>query len=96
MVDSIFEPLHARFDFTLEGCVDDGGLSSHGDLAHCSPSDSIIDRDLSRELVFINPPWELAEYIGQHFERRRRKAPASTMVAFVLPKWTKLNQLIKR
>jgi hypothetical protein len=30
LVDSIFEPLHARFDFTLEGCVDDEGLNSLG------------------------------------------------------------------
>jgi hypothetical protein len=41
-----FEPLHARFDFTLEGCVDDEGLNSHGDLPHCPPSDSILERDL--------------------------------------------------
>jgi hypothetical protein len=49
MVNSIFEPLHARFDFTLEGCADDEGLNSHGDLSHFLPSDSIHDRDLSRE-----------------------------------------------
>jgi hypothetical protein len=42
-VDSIFEPLHARSNFTLEGCADDEGLSSHGDLFNCSPSDSILE-----------------------------------------------------
>jgi hypothetical protein len=31
VVDSVFEPLHARFDFTLKGCADDEGLNSHGD-----------------------------------------------------------------
>jgi hypothetical protein len=46
LVDYVFEPLHARFDFTLEGCADDEGLNSHGDLPHCSPSDSILARDL--------------------------------------------------
>jgi hypothetical protein len=56
LVDSVFEPVHARFDFTLEGCADDEGLNSHGDLPRCSPSDSILERDLSRERVFINPP----------------------------------------
>jgi hypothetical protein len=46
MVDSIFEPLHARFDFTLEDCsADDEGLISHGDLPHCSPSDCVLERD---------------------------------------------------
>jgi hypothetical protein len=56
LVDSVFDPLHARFNFTLEGCADDEGLTSHGDLPHCSPSDSILERDLSVERVFINPP----------------------------------------
>jgi hypothetical protein len=60
LVDYVFEPLHTRFDFTLEGCADDEGLSSHGDLSHWSPSDSILERELARERVFINPPWELA------------------------------------
>jgi hypothetical protein len=55
LVDYVFEPPHARFDFTLEGCADDEGLNSHGDLPHCSPSDSILERDMSGERVFINP-----------------------------------------
>jgi hypothetical protein len=67
LVDSVFDPLHARFNFTLEGCADDEDLNSHGDLPHCSPSDSILERDLTGERVFINPPWELAEQIAPHF-----------------------------
>jgi hypothetical protein len=67
-VGSVFYPLHAQFNFTLEGCVDDEGLNLHGDLLHCSPSDSILERDLSRERVFIDPPWELVEQIAKHFE----------------------------
>jgi hypothetical protein len=51
LVDSVFEPLHARFDFTLEGCADDEGLNSHDDLPHCSPSDSILERDLIRRVT---------------------------------------------
>jgi hypothetical protein len=46
LVDSVFEPLHTRFDFAMEGCADDESLNSHGDLPHCSPSDSILERDL--------------------------------------------------
>jgi hypothetical protein len=56
LVDYVFGPLHARFDFTLEGCANDEGLNSHGDLPHCSPSDSILERDLSGKRVFIHPP----------------------------------------
>jgi hypothetical protein len=95
LVDSVFELLHARFDFTLEGCADDEGLNSHGDLPHCSPSDSILERELLGERVFISPPWEFAEQIGQHFESYRRTAPTSTMAVFVLPKWVNFNHLTK-
>jgi hypothetical protein len=56
MADSVFEPMYARFDFTLEGCAGDEGLNSHGKLPHCSPSDSIMERDLLGERVFIDPP----------------------------------------
>jgi hypothetical protein len=95
LVDSVFDPQHARFNFTLEGCAYDEGLNSHGDLPHCSPSDSILERDLSRERVFVNPPWELAKQIAQHFEDCRRTSPTSTMADFVLPKWAKFAQLTK-
>jgi hypothetical protein len=64
LVGFVFYPLHARFNFTLEGCANDDGLNSHGELPHCSPSDSILGRDLSGERVFINPPEELAEQIA--------------------------------
>jgi hypothetical protein len=45
--------------------------------------------------VFINPPWELAEQIAQHFEDCRRTSPTSTMAVFVLPKWAKFTPLTK-
>jgi hypothetical protein len=48
--------MHARFNFTLEGRADDEGLNPHGDLPQFSPSDSILETDLSGERVFINPP----------------------------------------
>jgi hypothetical protein len=95
LVDFVFEPMHTRFDFTQERSADDEGLNSHGDLPHCSPRDSILERDLSRERVFSNPPWELAEQIGQYFENCRRTSPTSIMAVFVLPKWAKFNQLTK-
>jgi hypothetical protein len=50
---------------------------------------------LSGERVFINPPWELAERIAQHFEDCRRTSPTSTMAVFVLPKWAKFAPLTK-
>jgi hypothetical protein len=48
-----FPPLPEQISFTLEGCADDEGLHLHGDLPHCSPSDSILVRYLIGERVFI-------------------------------------------
>jgi hypothetical protein len=45
--------------------------------------------------VFINPPWELAERIAQHFEDCRQTSPTSTMAVFVLPKWAKFAPVTK-
>jgi hypothetical protein len=70
----------------LEGCADEEGLNSHSNLPHYSPSDSIMERDSSGERVFINPPWELAEHIGRHFEGCRRTTPTSKLVVLALPK----------
>jgi hypothetical protein len=57
LIDFVFEPLHARFNYTLEGCSYNEGLNSHhGDLPHCSPSDYLMEGDLSAEQVFFHPP----------------------------------------
>jgi hypothetical protein len=50
LLNFVFEPLHARFDFSLEGCANDEGLNSHGDLPQRSPSDSLLERDLSGDV----------------------------------------------
>jgi hypothetical protein len=49
LVGYAFELRHARFDLTLEGCAHEEGLNSHGNLPHCSPSDLVLERDLSGE-----------------------------------------------
>jgi hypothetical protein len=96
MVVLVFQPLHARFDFTLEDCIDDEGINSHGDLPHCSPSDLVLERELSGERVFINSPWEFVEHIiGRHFETCRRASLTSAMVVFVFPKWAKFRELTR-
>jgi hypothetical protein len=59
----------------MEGCAADEGLDSHGDLPHCSPSESFMKRDLSGERVFVNPPQELVEHMARHFESCRRITP---------------------
>jgi hypothetical protein len=75
LVDYVFEPLHIRFDFILEGCADHEGLNSHGDLPPSYVSDSVMEKDMSEERVFCNPPWEIEEHIARHFESYRRTTP---------------------
>jgi hypothetical protein len=87
LVDSVFEHVHARFDATLEGCADDEGLNSHDVLPHCSPRDSVMERDMSGERMFFNPPRELAKQMACHFESCRRTIPTATLIVVVLPKW---------
>jgi hypothetical protein len=94
LIDLVFIPFHAQFPFTLEACGDNGGLNVHGDLPHCSPSDSILARDLLGGMGFINSLWELVEKIGQHLESYRRTVLQSTLAIFILPnKGTKFNKL---
>jgi hypothetical protein len=54
-----------------------------------------MERDLSRERVSINPPWELAEQIGHHFESCRSTTPTYTMPVFVLLEWAMFNELTR-
>jgi hypothetical protein len=61
LIDLVFTPFHEQSHFTLEACGDDGGLNVHGNLPHCSLSDSVLARDLLGEMGFINSLWELAE-----------------------------------
>jgi hypothetical protein len=82
LVDYVFDPSYVRFDVTMEGCVDIEGRNSYGDLPHCSPSDSILEIYLIGEKVLLNPPWELAEHIAQHFKKCRGTTPTSSLAVF--------------
>jgi hypothetical protein len=86
LVDSVFTPLDEQVSFTLEGCGDDEGLNVHGNLPSYSHGDLILARYLVSERDFINPPWELADEIGQHFEHCRHTTLQSTLAVFILPK----------
>jgi hypothetical protein len=68
----------------MEGCTDDEGITSHGDLPHFSLSDSVLERDWSGERVFFDPSLDLAQRMARHFEICRRTSPVFTMVMFIL------------
>jgi hypothetical protein len=83
--------MHARLDFTLEGCADDEGLNLFGDLLHYTPSHPLLERDQAREGVITNPPWEMVEQIPQHFDICLHTTPTSTLAVLV----AKINTLTR-
>jgi hypothetical protein len=60
--------MHARFDFSWEGCANDEGIKSHNDLTRSLSKNFVLERDLSGERVLLNTPCELAEHMERHFE----------------------------
>ena len=96
LVDRVFDPLHDKLDFTLEGCADDEGLDTHRELPFCSKSNSVLERNLSGERVYVNPPWDSAELIANHFENCRKLDRANTLGVFVLPAWSKFDTMTSK
>lgn len=95
LVDRVFDPLHDKLKFTLEACADDEGLDTHRELPFCSPSNSILNQDLSGERVYFNPPWDMAEQIAAHFENCRKLDRKNTMGVFILPAWEKFDTMTR-
>ena len=84
-MDRIFEPLYDKYKFTLEGCADYEGLNTHKDLPFCSVNESVLERDLAGERVYIHPPWHRVEQIAAHFEQCRKANRNDTLGVFILP-----------
>ena len=97
--DSTFDQLDAMFHFTLEACCDDKGLNGHCKydpdtdtrsntvMPFCSPSNSILNRNVVGESIFVHPPWSKATAIVSHIRRCHAKDPQNTLAIFVLPKF---------
>jgi hypothetical protein len=56
---------------------------------------SVLERDVSGERVFFNPPRELGEHVACHFGSCRRTTPATTMDVFVLLVWAKFSTITR-
>jgi hypothetical protein len=79
--------------FHIGECADDKGFNVHGDLSQRSPPGTILSRELPGEEVFINPPSELVDTIGQHVEKCWRTMIKYILTIYVLRKWAKFNKL---
>ena len=91
----IFEELHRYLrERLLEGksLTLDGGADVVGNNAqlrrYCSEVDSIFDRDLRGENLWINPAFTIIEPIMRHFLQAYRSSPHNTSGTFLLPEWT--------
>ena len=95
LIDEEFIPLHKEHEFTFEACCDDEGLNSHADLPFASPSNSILDNDMSGESIFINPPWGMATTVVAHLEACRAKDVENTKAVIILPVFKQFESMVK-
>ena len=95
LIDSEFDKLHRNFGFTLEACCDSKGLNGHANLPYCSELDSFLDKDVTGQRIFLNPPWKLAAKFVKHVRQCHAKDPENTMAIVVLPKWPCFSHITK-
>ena len=76
--------------FTLDACCNDNGNNAH---CHnfCSPSNSFLDRDVSGQQVWMNPPFKHITAFIKHYLRCKSKAPTTTSACIVLPAYPGAN-----
>ena len=91
----LFEELHLylREQWLEDGELTlDGGADVVGNNAQlhpfCSEVDSIFDRDLRGEHLWVNPAFSKIEAIVRHFLQAYRSSPHNTSGTFLLPEWT--------
>jgi len=95
LIDSEFDTLHNTFGFTLEACCDPKGLNGHANLPYCSELDSFLDRNVTGQRIFLNPPWKNAAKFVQHVRNCHAEDPINTMAIVVLPNWPCFSPITK-
>ena len=95
LVDSEFDRLHKKMNFTLEACCDTKGDNGHACLRFYSPIDSLLDHDVSGHTIFMNPPWSKAKRFVDHVRQCHASDPKNTKALIVLPKWASFNDITK-
>jgi hypothetical protein len=59
-----------------------------------SEQNSLLDHDISSELIYCNPPWSLAMGV-EHLRACHSRAPLDTRAIIVLPDWPKFKAITK-
>ena len=95
LIDSEFDALHSTFGFTLEACCDPKGLNGHANLPFCSEVDSFLDRNVTGQRIFLNPPWKYAMKFVHHVRQCHAQDPTNTMAIVVLPNWPCFSNITK-
>ena len=93
--DNEFDESNRVYSFTLEGCFDPLGLNGHRNLPFYSDQNSLLDRDVSRQSFYCNPPWSLAITFVEHLRACHSKSPLGTKAVIVLPNWPKFKAVKK-
>ena len=94
-MDSEFDRLHKKMNFTLEACCDTKGDNGHAGLRFYSPQDSLLNHDVSGQTIFMNPPWSKAKLFMDHVRQCHASDPKNTKALLVLPKWAAFNDITK-
>ena len=95
LYDKEFDELTRTYNFTLEGCCDPSGLSSHRNLPFYSEQNFLLDLDVSRQSIYYNPPWLLAIKRVEHLRACHPKSPLDTKAVIVLLDQPKFKAVAK-
>ena len=76
--------------FTLEACADDAGKNRvFIEIPFCSPAQSFLERDVSGEHVYCNPPFQDPVPFLAHINQCYEEAPTRTSALVILPSWNR-------
>ena len=76
--DTKFDEINRTYSFTLEGCCYPLGFNYHRNLPLYSEQNSLLDRDVSGQSIYCNPPWSPAIECVEHLRACHSKFPLDT------------------
>jgi len=94
--DEEFDELKKTYWFTLEGCCDPLGFNGHMQLPFHSENDSLLDHDVSKQLIYCNPQWSLAIKCLESIRACKTKSPLDTEIIIALSDWPKFKAVTKK
>ncbi len=77
----------------MEGCCDHLGLNGHRNSPFYSEQNSLLDRDISGQSIYCNPPWSMVIKCLEHLRACHSKSPLDTKAFIILPDWPKFKAI---